>query len=216
MFHVLFCRNCESKVFSSDYPICDNMMIKLKGNIPSDLLLTSYVTTEECSIPNVELIDNRIAYRTTKHQTESDNKLINLGSEEFKYCGLHNLVVVLYNSDNQHVEHQSQSFFVNCTNVDLGLPNLYFQDFIPITLGNNLDVGSIMEYMTTEEGSGNEGSGDEGSGDGNNDDIFIDVTNHLDGQCDAKVLVCMWCPWEDDNDLSLDTVEVLTMAQIRS
>merc|ERR1712062_799537 len=50
----------------------------------------------------------------------------------------------------------------------------------------------------TLEGSGEGGPGDDG--------LIIEVTNESDGKCDAKVLVCMYCPKHDD-DMELDSVE---------
>merc|ERR1712001_164389 len=68
----------------------------------------------------------------------------------FEHCGLNNLVVVVYDSDYQYLEHQSQAFFLNCSNVDFALPKLTFDEFVPITLGNNLEY--IEEYIDANEG----------------------------------------------------------------
>ena len=188
-------------MFLSDYPVCENLIVKLKPNIPDGLYLTNYVTSEECTIPNMQEVTT---FGFTKPPAD-DNK-VSLGAQQFGNCGLNNLVVVLYNATSkEYVDHDSQAFFVNCSNVDLGLPNLRFEEFVPISLGEPLqNLGSYMEV--TYEGSGeNEFFYEE-----SNDDVMIKVTNNMDGNCDAKVMVCMWCPdGHEMEEWGLDTLEVI-------
>merc|ERR1712107_286603 len=82
-------------------------------------------------------------------------------------------------------------------------PNLRFEEFVPISLGEPLqNLGSYMEV--TYEGSGeNEFFYEE-----SNDDVMIKVTNNMDGNCDAKVMICMWCPdGHEMEEWGLDTLE---------
>ena len=148
-FFTSYRNSCQSHVFSQEEPACDNVIIKLKEGVPDGLSMSSYITSDECSIPNVQLINtqtNKVNLDTTKTTSDSEDELsVNLGIQSFEHCGLNNLVVVVYDSDNQYLEHESQAFFLNCSNVDFALPKLTFDDFVPIHLGNNLE--SIEQYI---------------------------------------------------------------------
>ena len=155
-FFTLYRNGCQSRVFSPEEPACDNVIIKLKESVPAALSMSSYITPDECSIPNAQLINTKTTKvnldttKTTLSNSENDELLVNLGIQSFEHCGLNNLVVVVYDSDYQYLEHESQAFFLNCSNVDFALPKLTFDDFVPITLGHNLE--SIEEYIDPNEG----------------------------------------------------------------
>ena len=149
----IYRNSCQSRVFSQEEPACDNVIIKLKESVPDGLSMSSYITSDECSIPDAQLINTKttkVKLDTTNTDSENDELLVNLGIQSFEHCGLNNLVVVVYDTDYQYLEHQSQAFFLNCSNVDFALPKLTFDDFVPINLGNNLDY--IEEYIDANEG----------------------------------------------------------------
>ena len=120
-----FSRAC-SKIVEENDAKCSNLTLKLKKSYPDSFNLRVYVTTDDCTLPDLKNLDSTLGFELVKKANKLESRGVNeVNFDEFSLenlCGLVNLVTVMADSSsNSYIEHSVTPFFINCSSIDYGI-----------------------------------------------------------------------------------------------